>query len=207
MLVVPLCAGSVLLYSYLYLDLVRYMLFLCSFVSIWVFVALGWQFFDSYILLSLENENDSVELAWTVIPTIMVIGLCYFNLRCLGPDIFTPIDKVVKIVGHQWYWGYEVLDASSFYDSLIGDFISSVDKPLRLGVNENYSFVVTSSDVIHSFVIPAFNVKLDAVPGRINQLSFFSNRVGVFVGYCSELCGGGWLCIALVVEIVSRGKN
>nr|YP_009092180.1 cytochrome c oxidase subunit 2 [Dicrocoelium dendriticum]AHG06505.1 cytochrome c oxidase subunit 2 [Dicrocoelium dendriticum] len=207
MLVVPLCVGAVLLYGYLYLDLVRYMLFLCSFVAIWVFVALGWQLCDSSTLLSLENENDSVELAWTVIPTFMVIGLCYFNLRCLGPDVFTPIEKVVKIVGHQWYWGYEVFSAPGFYDSLMGDFISSVDKPLRLDVNEKYNFVVTSSDVIHSFVLPAFNMKVDAVPGRINQLSFFSNRVGAFVGYCSELCGAGHAYMPIVVEIVTQSKN
>lgn len=89
--------------SSLYLDLVRYMLFLCCFVPLWVFVMLGWQVCNPWVLLSLEDENDSVELAWTVIPTVMVMGLCYFNLRCLGPDIFTPAKYVVKVIGRQWY--------------------------------------------------------------------------------------------------------
>lgn len=91
------------------------------------------------------------------------------------------------------------------YDSLMGDFLNSVDKPLRLFSSVPYRFIVTSSDVIHSFVLPAFNIKIDAVPGRINQVSFLSDRVGVFVGYCSELCGAGHAYMPIVVEVV-RGS-
>nr|QIX04646.1 cytochrome c oxidase subunit 2 [Brachydistomum sp. PakPr2] len=198
------CVWSMLLNYCLYQDLVRCMLFVCCFVAMWVFVALGWQFCDSCVLLSLEDEDDPVEFAWTVIPTFMIAFLCYYNLRCLGPDLYTPVDKVVNIIGRQWYWSYAYSNCSGGYDSLIGDFLSSVDKPLRLYVNECYSFAVTSSDVIHSFVLPSLNLKVDAVPGRINQINFLSDRVGVFVGYCSELCGAGHSYMPIVVEIVAR---
>lgn len=82
------------------------------------------------------------------------------------------------------------------------DFIDSVDKPLRLSVDHCHELIVTSADVIHSFSLPAFSVKVDAVPGRINQYYFFPDRVGSFVGYCSELCGAGHAYMPIVAEVV-----
>lgn len=155
-------------------------------------------------MLCLEDENNFVEFAWTVIPTFAVLGLCYFNLRCLSHDYFTPAKHVVKIIGHQWYWRYDVSChyGGGCYDSIMGDFINSVDKPLRLCSSCPYSLLVTSADVIHSFSLPSFNFKMDAVPGRINQVRFLVDRVGVFVGYCSELCGAGHAYMPIVVEVV-----
>nr|AKC58424.1 cytochrome c oxidase subunit 2 [Eurytrema pancreaticum] len=194
-----------LIVNSLYLDLVRYVLVLCCFIPMWVFVVLGWQLLDSQVPLSLEDENNPVELAWTVIPTFAVLGLCYFNLRCLGYDYFTPAKYVAKIVGHQWYWSYDVPCpcGGGSYDSFMSDFINSVDKPLRLYSLCPYSLLVTSADVIHSFSLPSFSFKVDAVPGRINQVSFMADRVGVFVGYCSELCGAGHAYMPIVVEVVN----
>lgn len=84
------------------------------------------------------------------------------------------------------------------------DFIDSVDKPLRLGYNVPTCLYVTSADVIHSFALPSFGLKMDCVPGRINQILFCPDRVGVFVGYCSELCGAGHAYMPVVAEVIVR---
>nr|YP_009826148.1 cytochrome c oxidase subunit 2 [Lyperosomum longicauda]QIX04658.1 cytochrome c oxidase subunit 2 [Lyperosomum longicauda] len=187
----------------LYMDLVRYVVCLCSFIPASVCAMLGWQLFGPYEWSMLDNENDQLEFAWTVVPTFGIIGLCCFNVRCLLYDYFTPASAVVKIVGHQWYWNYEVShDPDGSYDSYMCDFLNSVDKPLRLHYRRAYSLLVTSADVIHSFALPSFKFKVDAVPGRINQVSFFADRLGVFVGYCSELCGAGHAYMPIVVEVV-----
>lgn len=84
------------------------------------------------------------------------------------------------------------------------DFLGSVDKPLRLFYKVPACLLVTSADVIHSFALPSFKLKVDAVPGRINQVSFCPDRLGVFVGYCRELCGAGHAYMPIVVEVVMR---
>lgn len=94
------------------------------------------------------------------------------------------------------------MGVESEYDSVMLDFIDRVDKPLRLFFNIHYRFVVTSADVIHSFSVPRFGLKMDAVPGRINQMRFTPDRLGVFVGYCTELCGAGHGYMPVVVEVV-----
>lgn len=88
------------------------------------------------------------------------------------------------------------------YDSVMLDFIDSVKKPLRLYYKLPSCLLVTSADVIHSFALPSFNLKLDAIPGRVNQLLFCPDRVGVFVGYCRELCGAGHAYMPIVAEVV-----
>lgn len=85
----------------------------------------------------------------------------------------------------------------------MGDYIDSVDKPLRLEFKHIYSFLVTSGDVLHSISVPDFNIKMDAVPGRINQFQLVPERLGVFVGYCRELCGAGHAYMPIVVEVVN----
>lgn len=117
------------------------------------------------------------------------------------------VDKVVKIIGSQWYWSYDnVLTGDGVYDSVMLDFTDSVDKPLRLSMFITYTLLITASDVIHSFAIPNFNLKVDAIPGRINQAYLCPDRLGVFVGYCSELCGAGHAYMPIVLEIV-KGKR
>lgn len=95
-------------------------------------------------------------------------------------------------------------DEGGLYDSMMLDFIDSVDKPLRLWLNRPHQLIVTSSDVIHSFAIPRFNIKMDAIPGRINQLHFCPDRLGIFVGYCRELCGAGHAYMPIVAEVIKK---
>jgi cytochrome c oxidase subunit 2 len=84
------------------------------------------------------------------------------------------------------------------------DFIDAVDKPLRFYLDTPHQLLVTSSDVIHSFAIPSFNIKVDAIPGRINQVMICPDRLGVFVGYCSELCGAGHAYMPIVAEVIPK---
>lgn len=90
----------------------------------------------------------------------------------------------------------------SGYDSVMTDFVDSVDKPLRVNLYDFYHLIVTSSDVIHCFAVPELKIKIDAIPGRINQGVFYSDRLGVFVGYCRELCGAGHAYMPIVIESV-----
>lgn len=101
-------------------------------------------------------------------------------------------------------------DSGVLYDSVMGCYLNSVDKPLRLVLNVQYSLLVTSADVIHSFAVPDLKLKMDAVPGRVNQVFFCPERLGVFRGYCSELCGAGHAYMPIVIEVVvltTRLKN
>lgn len=110
----------------------------------------------------------------------------------------------VKIVGRQWFWSYELCEDGKMYDSYMSDFIDGVDKPLRLEVGGVYRLLVTSADVIHSFSIPSLYLKVDAIPGRLKELYFIASRVGLFTGYCTELCGAGHAHMPVVLEVVRR---
>nr|QYA17637.1 cytochrome oxidase subunit 2 [Echinostomatidae sp. MSB para 30070] len=187
----------------LYLDLISYIVIICSFIPVWVFTVLGWQLFTSDTIVSLENESDAAEFLWTVFPTGAVGFLCYYNLGCIGYDIVDIGCKTIKVIGRQWYWTYICdYDGGSEYDSVMSDFVIGVDKPLRMVANDCHRFLVTSSDVIHSFSIPEFNIKLDAIPGRLNFTTYTPSHFGIFIGYCTELCGAGHAYMPIVVEVI-----
>nr|QDA21737.1 cytochrome c oxidase subunit 2 [Amphimerus sp. JM-2019] len=185
-----------------YDNLVLYLLVLCTFMPAWVFLVLGWQVFGDYSLSVVGNENNLVELVWTFVPTGLVGYLCMLNLVCVTEELPVDTEAIMKVIGRQWYWSYEVPGMESSYDSVMTDFMDSVDKPLRVNLYDFYELVVTSSDVIHSFSMPELQLKVDAIPGRMNQNVFFMDRVGVYVGYCTELCGAGHAYMPIVVEAV-----
>lgn len=162
---------------------------------------LVWQLWCFNDVKEISGEDDLVEFLWTVVPTFLVCLLCFLNLQCLGFEPCGYIGKVIKVIGRQWFWSYEVVDCEAGYDSLMRDFIDSVDKPLRLSYNVSTCVLVTSSDVIHSFALPELNLKVDAIPGRVNQTLFYPDRLGIFVGYCRELCGAGHAYMPIVVEV------
>nr|YP_009169431.1 cytochrome c oxidase subunit II [Fischoederius elongatus]AJF22823.1 cytochrome c oxidase subunit II [Fischoederius elongatus]QIJ60110.1 cytochrome c oxidase subunit II [Fischoederius elongatus] len=191
-----------MLYNLLYLELVRYMFLIGSFIPAWVFVVMLGQVFACRGVIALSNEDRLIEFVWTFIPTVLTAVLCYLNLQYLTYESVLPDSKVVKIVGRQWYWTYELPMEGECYDSCMSDFVYGVDKPLRLTVNTPYRLLVTSADVIHCFSVPECGIKIDGIPGRINQVYFCPERLGVFVGYCSELCGAGHAYMPIVIEVV-----
>lgn len=136
-----------------------------------------------------------------MIPVGLVIILCYLNLQFLITNKSYVPGECYHIVGRQWYWSYKE-PKGEFYDSFIGDFVSGVGKPLRFFYGVPRKLLVTSADVIHSFSLPDYNLKVDGIPGRVKVAMFYPDRVGCFVGYCTELCGAGHAYMPIVAEVV-----
>nr|YP_001382130.1 cytochrome c oxidase subunit II [Trichobilharzia regenti]ABG91504.1 cytochrome c oxidase subunit II [Trichobilharzia regenti]BAV82963.1 cytochrome c oxidase subunit II [Trichobilharzia regenti] len=185
----------------IYYDLVVYIIGLCIFIPCWCMIIMYYQVYMYNGVVCLPNEEAVLELLWTLIPSILVLVLCFFNLHFLLYENSFVGTFPIKVVGHQWYWTYE-LPSGCIYDSYMTDFVGGVNKPLRLTFNLPYSFLITSADVIHSFSVPDLGIKLDGVPGRINCLMSMIDRLGVYVGYCTELCGAGHGYMPIVVEVV-----
>jgi len=161
------------------------------------------------------NESQPLELFWTIIPAFILIfiGLPSIKLLYLLDEVFHP-SLTIKTLGHQWYWSYEYSDFINVeFDSYLIPLqdLSSVKLP-RLLETDNHTIVpiktqvrnlVSSADVIHSWTIPGLGVKVDAVPGRLNQINFFTSRPGILYGQCSEICGANHRFIPISLESVS----
>lgn len=164
-------------------------------------------------------EGTAIEIIWTLIPTVVLLGIALPSLQLLYElgEIVEPT-LTIKAVGHQWYWTYEYSDVegeSVEFDSYmipttdleVGDLrLLEVDHRMVIPVNINVRIVVTGADVIHSFALPSLGVKVDAIPGRLNQLNFLIKRPGVYYGQCSEICGADHSFMPIVIEGVSQAK-
>ena len=165
------------------------------------------------------HHNTLLEIAWTVIPVIIlvVIAIPSFKLLYFEHDI-PKADVVLRAVGKQWFWTYEYpgSQAGFTFDSLMlqDDAAKAAGKPRLLGtdnpvyvpVNKVVEVETAGADVIHSWTIPQFGVKMDAVPGRINRTWFKATRTGVFYGQCSELCGASHAFMPIEVHVVSEAE-
>nr|YP_010713525.1 cytochrome c oxidase subunit II [Lyncina vitellus]WDA98657.1 cytochrome c oxidase subunit II [Lyncina vitellus] len=158
-------------------------------------------------------EGQEIETIWTIIPAVILIFLALPSLRLLYLlDEVGDCSLTVKSIGHQWYWSYEYSDFLNIeFDSYMvptnelepGDFrLLEVDHRVVLPTQTDIRVLVTSADVIHSWTVPSLGVKADAIPGRLNQLSFFIKYPGVFYGQCSEICGANHSFMPIVVEAV-----
>lgn len=169
------------------------------------------------------SEGTFIETVWSMVPAFLLVILVLPSMKVLYlmEDIKLPSFSF-KIIGHQWYWSYVVPLFNNFsfklkdshyfnleYDSLLEDFSLDSDYPRLLGcsrdlwfpVNTTSRLLVSSTDVIHSFAVPALGLKVDAMPGRINQLYVNPSRVGVFYGQCSEICGSNHSFIPIRVKV------
>nr|WIM50724.1 cytochrome c oxidase subunit II [Conus ventricosus]WIM50818.1 cytochrome c oxidase subunit II [Conus ventricosus]WIM50844.1 cytochrome c oxidase subunit II [Conus ventricosus] len=158
-------------------------------------------------------EGQEIETIWTIVPAIILVFLALPSLRLLYLlDEISDCSLTVKSIGHQWYWSYEYSDFSNIeFDSYmvptdeleVGDFrLLEVDHRVVLPTQTDIRVLVTSADVIHSWTVPSLGVKVDAIPGRLNQLGFFIKHPGVFYGQCSEICGANHSFMPIVVEAV-----
>ena len=168
------------------------------------------------------HENVTVEIAWTVIPFLIVIGMALPATRTVVAMKDTSgADMTVKVTGYQWKWGYEYLDGPaegvSFLSNLStpqaqiynlepkGEFyLMEVDNPLVVPVGQKVRVVVTAADVIHSWMVPDFGVKQDAIPGFLRDTWFRAEQVGTYRGQCAELCGKDHAFMPIVVEVLSQ---
>jgi cytochrome c oxidase subunit 2 len=160
-----------------------------------------------------------LEIVWTITPAIILILIAFpsFKLIYLIDEVIDAA-ITVKVVGHQWYWSYEYSDyadqdgTSIEFDSFMipesdletGDLrLLEVDNQLVVPTNTHVRCILTSADVIHSWAIPSLGVKLDCIPGRLNQASFLAYREGTFYGQCSEICGANHSFMPIVVKAVN----
>nr|WPS67079.1 cytochrome c oxidase subunit 2 [Hyssopus sp. 1 HHL-2023a] len=159
-------------------------------------------------------EGQLIEIVWTIIPMLFLIFLAIPSLKILylTDEVNNPLISV-KAIGHQWYWSYEYNDFMNIsFDSfmldknLSGDGmfrLLDVDNHMILPMNNQIRLLISSLDVIHSFAMPSLGLKVDAVPGRINQISLLMNRPGMFFGQCSEICGVNHSFMPIVIESTS----
>nr|YP_010593043.1 cytochrome c oxidase subunit II [Aparapotamon binchuanense]WAB69710.1 cytochrome c oxidase subunit 2 [Aparapotamon binchuanense] len=170
-------------------------------------------FLNSYINRYML-ENQTIELIWTTIPALILIFIALPSLRLLYllDEVNYPM-ITLKTIGHQWYWSYEYSDFLQLeFDSYmmsIDNLTSSnfrlldVDNRTILPMNTQIRILITAADVIHSWTIPSLGVKVDAVPGRLNQTSFLINRPGLYLGQCSEICGANHSFMPIMIESIS----
>lgn len=164
------------------------------------------------------THNTPLEIAWTLVPVLILVAIGAFSLPALFRSQEMPEnpDVVIKATGNQWYWSYEYPDNGVAFDSIMlpreelaqygysdDEYLLATDTAVVVPVGQTVLLQVTASDVIHSWTIPAFAVKQDAVPGRIAQAWFNVEREGVYFGQCSELCGINHAYMPIVVKAVS----
>jgi cytochrome c oxidase subunit 2 len=174
---------------------------------------------------SRTSHNTLIEVIWTLVPVLILVAIAVPSISLLAAQ-FKPAGKdalTVKATGNQWYWTYSYPDNGGFeivsnmlHDKAEpgkrartdadGPRLLAVDNRLVIPVNREIRLLTTSNDVIHSFAVPAFWAKIDAVPGRINEISFKVEKEGVYFGQCSELCGARHAFMPIAVEVVSPEK-
>nr|YP_007317456.1 cytochrome c oxidase subunit II [Callitettix versicolor]ACD77279.1 cytochrome c oxidase subunit II [Callitettix versicolor]ATF28567.1 cytochrome c oxidase subunit II [Callitettix sp.EMHAU-15090607] len=175
----------------------------------------------SYMMINIMNnklmnryllEGQLIELIWTIMPaiTLIFIALPSMKLLYLMDEINEPSISM-KTIGHQWYWSYEMSDFKDIeFDSYMKSYetnnqfrLLDVDNRTILPFNTQIRLMICSMDVIHSWTIPSLAIKIDAVPGRLNQLSMFMSRPGLMFGQCSEICGTNHSFMPIVIESIN----
>jgi cytochrome c oxidase subunit 2 len=161
---------------------------------------------------SKTTHNTFIEVVWTVVPILILVIIAIPSFRLLYYQRVLPeADMTIKATGYQWYWGYEYPDHGGFaFDSLMLNDDERGDQPRLLAtdtamvvpVNTTVRVIVTGADVLHSWAMPAFGVKMDAVPGRLNETWFRAEKTGTYYGQCSELCGIRHAFMPIRVEVV-----
>jgi cytochrome c oxidase subunit 2 len=163
------------------------------------------------------THNTLIEILWTVIPVVILFVIGFFSLPLLyATDDVSDADVTVKVIGRQWYWSYEYPDHGDFtFDAFMvpenelkagQPRLLATDENLVLPVGKKIRVLVTSSDVLHAFAMPAFGSKVDAVPGRTNETWFQIDEPGVYYGQCSELCGAGHAFMPLAIQAVPEAE-
>ena len=164
------------------------------------------------------THNSPLEVAWTVIPVVILVFIGAFSLPVLFKQQEIPAADInIKVTGYQWYWGYEYTDDEVYFESYMlaedeleefgytrDQYLLATDTAVVVPLGATVVMQVTAADVIHSWTIPAFGVKQDAVPGRLAQLWFAAEKEGIYFGQCSELCGKDHAYMPITVKVVSQ---
>jgi cytochrome c oxidase subunit II len=163
---------------------------------------------------SRTTHNTPIEILWTVVPVIILAAIAVPSFRLLFVQLQVPTpDLTVKVTGKQWFWSYSYPDSKFEFDSMIvpekdlkpGQLrLLAVDNEMVVPINKVVHVLVTGADVIHSFAVPSFGIRMDAVPGRLNETWFKATIEGVFYGQCSELCGKDHAFMPIAVRVVNE---
>nr|YP_010223321.1 cytochrome c oxidase subunit II [Macrohectopus branickii]UCL27454.1 cytochrome c oxidase subunit II [Macrohectopus branickii] len=176
-------------------------------------VALSLFFISAYSLTDrLLLQEQIIEITWTIAPVAIILLIALPSLQTLYmlDDPFSP-NITLKAMGHQWYWSYEYSDFPNLeFDSYMSPLLElssnmrllETDNSAALPTRAQIRLIATSADVIHSWAMPSFGVKADAVPGRLNQLMFSIKRPGIFYGQCSEICGSNHSFMPIKIEAI-----
>ena len=158
---------------------------------------------------SKTTHNTLIEVAWTLIPVLILVAIAVPSFRLLFLQLDIPkADLTIKATGKQWYWSYAYPDHGKFeFDSLMSQDkkprLLGVDNEMVVPVNKVVRVQTTGADVIHAFAVPAFGIKIDAIPGRLNETWFKATKTGMFYGQCSEVCGKDHAFMPIAVRVVS----
>jgi cytochrome c oxidase subunit 2 len=163
---------------------------------------------------SRTTHNTALEVLWTIIPVLILTAIAVPSFRLIFYQLDVPKpDMTVKATGKQWFWSYSYPDQKFEFDSLMlqdkdrkadQPRLLAVDNEMVVPVNKVVKVLVTGSDVIHSFSVPSFGVKIDAIPGRLNETWFKAEREGTYYGQCSQLCGRDHAFMPIAVHVVSE---
>jgi len=205
-------------------DSISFFLVVIAIAVFWIIgsVILNFNSTKSPITHKYTTHGTLIELIWTITPALVLIAIAFpsFKLLYMLDEVISPT-MTIKVSGNQWYWSYEYSDfinedgeAVEFDSYMIPDAdlelgqlrLLEVDNRVVVPVDTHIRFIVTATDVIHDFAVPSLGLKIDAVPGRLNQTSVLIQRPGVFYGQCSEICGVYHGFMPIAVEAVSLEK-
>ena len=163
---------------------------------------------------SRTTHNTAIEIIWTVVPVLILVTVAVPSFRLLFYELkVPPADVTVKATGKQWFWSYSYPDSKFEFDSLMlqdkdrkagQPRLLAVDNEMVVPVNKVVRVQVIGADVIHSFAVPSFGIKIDAIPGRLNETWFKAEREGMYYGQCSQLCGRDHAFMPIAVRVVSE---
>nr|YP_009104607.1 cytochrome c oxidase subunit II [Narcine entemedor]AIT70278.1 cytochrome c oxidase subunit II [Narcine entemedor] len=183
--------------------------FLISSLVLYIILAMvSTKLTNKYIL-----DSQEIEIVWTILPAVILILIALPSLRILYlMDEINDPHITIKALGHQWYWSYEYTDYENLeFDSYMiqtedlnpGQFrLLETDHRMVVPMESPIRMLITAEDVLHSWAVPALGIKMDAVPGRLNQTAFIISRPGIYYGQCSEICGANHTFMPIVVESV-----
>jgi cytochrome c oxidase subunit 2 len=200
-------------------DFHNLLLVIITSIALFVFVLLAYVLYRFSAkrnpVPSKVSHNTPVEVIWTLVPILILIVIAIPSFRLMYfADRVENADITIKAVGHQWYWSYVYQDEGDLtFDSFVVEeddleegqpLLLATDTAVVVPVNKNVRVLVTASDVIHAWAVPAFGVKIDGYPGRLNETWFRAEKEGTYYGQCSELCGTNHGMMPITVKVVSE---
>ena len=205
-------------------DMHFFVLIIITLITLFVLALLLWV---CYRYSEKNNKNPSktvhntlIEILWTAIPVLILVVIAIPSFKLLyKQDVIPEPDLTIKAIGYQWYWGYEYPDHGNFsYEAFMLQGEDEVEdgRPFKrmlttdtivvVPVNKIVRVQVTAADVLHSWAVPAFSVKTDAVPGRLNETWFKAEKTGIYYGMCSELCGVNHQSMPIEIHVVTENE-